>query len=364
MEKIVIQGDPYNRGLAYGSQAKEKIEKAIAIYSKQFESQKGVSWKRAIEFSKTFVKRIKEYDDSIIDELNGMAKGSGREFEEILIINIRTELLMGSKKLDGECTSLCALPEATAGKKTLLAQNWDYPFWAMDHVFLLEIKRKHGPDILTMVEAGQFARMGMNSAGMGICNNFIECEEDGSAMDTTGIPTTFIRRKALEQENYANLIGKIIHSPRSFSGNYLVASAQQGGYAIDIEATPSTAYFIHPKDGLVTHSNHINGAGPHYVGTMRKGVENSIFRDRRVDRELRKKLGNIELDDIKHALSDHFSYPSSVCRHYNHKKTLAEMTFGEQVQTNASLIMDLDERTLWLAEGPPCQTIYKKYSFS
>ena len=64
---------------------------------------------------------------------------------------------------------------------------------------LLQINQKNGPDILTLVEAGQLARMGMNSCGIGFCNNFIQCACDGTGMEK-GIPTTIIRRKALMQE--------------------------------------------------------------------------------------------------------------------------------------------------------------------
>jgi hypothetical protein len=41
--------------------------------------------------------------------------------------------------------------------------------------------------------------------------------------------------------------------PRSFSGNYLVATAEGEGDATDLEATPEIIYFLFPKDGLIVH---------------------------------------------------------------------------------------------------------------
>lgn len=289
--KIIISGDPHSRGLQYGRKAKKFIEKGIEIYHSVF-LELGITWDKAIGFSKSFVKRIKAYDEEITDEIRSIGEGSGRTFEEILTINLRTEILFGLKQSGEECTSFCALPEITRGKKTLVAQNWDYKPWSRETMLLLQIRQGEGPDVLTLVEAGQLARMGMNSAGHGICNNFIQCEADGKNMGI-GIPTTIIRRKALGQEKYYDVIGTIIHTPCSFSANYLVATSEGDGDSISIEATPEKAYFLFPEDGMIVHSNHFKGAGPSYVGILRSGVENSLYRDRRVERLLRKKEGRI-----------------------------------------------------------------------
>lgn len=290
LEKVIVSGDPYSRGLQYGQKAKKLIEKGIEIYHSVFLESSGVGWERAIDFSKTFTKRITEYDESMVDEIKGVAEGSNRQFEEILTLNIRTEIIFGMKQAGEGCTSFCTLPELTAENKIILAQNWDYKPWAAETMLVLEIRQKNAPDILTIVEAGQMARLGMNSAGHGICNNFIQCEADGANMEK-GIPTTFIRRKALSQEKYYDVIGTIIHTPRSFSANYLIATSEGEGDSINIEATPETAYFLFPQNGMIVHSNHFKGTGSNYVGVMRVGLENSIYRDRRIEHVLRKKWG-------------------------------------------------------------------------
>lgn len=316
-------------------------------------------WAKATDFAKTFVKGIQNYDETIIEEIKGMARGSGFPFKEILIINLRTEILFGLKQAKAKegCTSFCALPEITRTGNTLVGQNWDYKPWAGETAMLLQVNQKKTPDILTIVEAGQFARMGMNSAGHGFCNNFIQCESDGQNM-SKGIPTTFIRRKALSQEKYYDVIGTIIHTPRSFSSNYLVGTAEVDGDSINIEATPETAYFLYPQDGLVVHSNHIKGAGPGYYGILRPGLENSIYRDRRLEALLRRKAGKIGPQEVMEAFRDHFGYPYAICRHPDGKKAAAD-----QWRTNASVVMDLSAKVLWVAGGPPCQFEYFQYTF-
>lgn len=58
-------------------------------------------------------------------------------------------------------------------------------------------------------------------------------------------------------------------------------------------------------------------------------------------------------------LRDHFVFPLSVCRHPGDKRV-----DKDQWRTNASLIMDLTSRVLWLAVDPPCQNVYQRYTFN
>jgi isopenicillin-N N-acyltransferase like protein len=357
LKRIVISGDPWSRGNQYGTKAKKQIEKGIGNYRLDFLKSSGVTWEKAIRFSKTFVKRVRDYDAGMVDEIQGIAKGSGRTVDEILILNLRTEILQGLMQTGEGCTSLCALPEVTRGERTLLAQNWDYKPWVGETMVLLQIHQEKAPDILTLVEAGQLARMGMNSAGHGICNNYVLSEIDGRDMGK-GIPTTFIRRKALGQEKYYDVIGTVIHTPRSFSANYLVATSEGDGDSINIEATPDRAYFLFPEEGLLTHSNHFKGAGPGYVGRLWNGLENSLYRDRRALKLLCRKSGKIGVKEIMRTLKDHFGFPRSICRHPDEKEA-----GKDRWRTNASVIMDLGARVLWLAEGPPCQHDYQRFTF-
>ncbi len=359
LRKIIVSGNPLSRGRQYGEKAKSLIEKSVGKYQKAYREASGVNWKKALDFSRTFVKRIQEYDETLLEEMKGLAKGSGRAFEEILTINLRTEILYGLKKLQAKegCTSFCALSEITREGNTILGQNWDYRPFAAETMFLLQVNQDKGPDILTLVEAGQLARLGMNSAGLGICNNYIECEKDGKDMGK-GIPTPFIRRRALSQETYHEVVGTIAHTPRSFSANYLVATAEGEGDAIDIEATPETVYFLFPKEGLIVHSNHIKGAGPGYVGALRLGLENSIYRDRRLETLLRREIWKIASQEAMESLKDHFGHPYSICRHADTKKP-----WYDQWQTNASVIMDLTDQVMWVSPGPPCEYEYQRFMF-
>jgi isopenicillin-N N-acyltransferase-like protein len=59
----------------------------------------------------------------------------------------------------------------------------------------------------------------------------------------------------------------------------------------------------------------------------------------------------IEESDLKAVLRDHFDAPTSVCHHENPQE-------DEPAHTKASVIMDLDERRMLAAAGPPCENEY------
>ena len=65
---------------------------------------------------------------------------------------------------------------------------------------------------------------------------------------------------------------------------------------------------------------------------------------------IQSRYGSIEVDDVKRFLSDHFGYPTSICRH------------GGGMQTVVSMISEPAARRMHVASGNPCQHRYVTYS--
>lgn len=57
-------------------------------------------------------------------------------------------------------------------------------------------------------------------------------------------------------------------------------------------------------------------------------------------------------------LADHANFPSGVCCHPDPR--LGRL---EQGATVASVLMDLDERTMWVADGHPCTVAYRHLDY-
>src|SRR5260370_32826579 len=113
-----------------------------------------------------------------------MGEGGGGRLAAVVLMNARTEMVAAARKQHVEkhfpdgCTAALALPEASADGALLHGQNWDWRAECAETGVVLRIRRDDGPDILTLTEAGRPARPGLDSAGLGLTANALECDRD------------------------------------------------------------------------------------------------------------------------------------------------------------------------------------------
>ena len=121
---IRCEGTPYEIGRAHGEQGREKIRTSIECYRSMFFDYSGIDWDTAQRYAHTFIPSIEGYDPDIMAELRGIADGSGFGLDEILALNVRSEIvLQGSQvkaMLDGGCSSPVAAHAVTDGKTLTL----------------------------------------------------------------------------------------------------------------------------------------------------------------------------------------------------------------------------------------------------
>ena len=163
------------------------------------------------------------------------------------------------------------------------------------------------------------------------------------------------------QKNMSDALGAVLKDTdnrrieRGCSANYLIAHAD--GEIIDIEATPNDYDYIY-NNGTIAHTNHFL-SGRLQIRDVGKALwPDSITRLLRMNRLLGRTSGEADVESIKAMLRDHFGYPSSICRHPNEQAHELE-----QIETAASVIIDLSERKMYATEGPPCQQRYEAYTF-
>jgi isopenicillin-N N-acyltransferase-like protein len=82
----------------------------------------------------------------------------------------------------------------------------------------------------------------------------------------------------------------------------------------------------------------------------------SNVRLNRARRLLRSQLGAVTVESLQQILRDHVNFPSSICVHED-----LEDPLHEREMTLVSLIMDLTDRVIWAAPGPPCEGEYLAY---
>jgi isopenicillin-N N-acyltransferase-like protein len=264
---------------------------------------------------------IAGFDPAYVDEMRGIAEGADIAFEQIVLLNARTELLklaarpelrerLTAGEMKDGCTTVVVQPERASDGLLLHAHNWDWKATCANSCVILRVRRDDGPDLLTFTEAGALGRFGFNTVGISITGNYLECDRDYRRI---GVPLALIRRKILEQDTPAMAMRVGYTTPKSGSNN-LTLSHAASGVVHDLECAPDETFVVEPHDGLLIHANHWQS--PAALAKLREtGIEDapdSFWREQRLRRLLagREKLS---VARVAEALRDEEGAPWSIC---------------------------------------------------
>ena len=362
---IRVEGGPRDRGRAYGEQASERVRLSLDAYAKVFEHYAAWDWPKVTAEALRFESAIEEYEPRYLEEMRGLAEGAGVGYEDVLALNVRTEIMFAAKarqareemRQPSECSAFAVLPGASATGHTLIGQNWDWLLHSFETVVVLEASQEEGPDFVTVVEAGLLAKTGMNSSGIGVATNALVTDDD---VGTPSVPYHVVLRALLDSERISDALVAVQRRPRSSSANYLVA--HEDGAAVDIEAAPgdfSRLFLLFPENGVLLHTNHFLSPAFDGKDVSLWVMPDSPFRLDRLHTLVQEAGPALSSEIFQAALADHADYPLGVCCHPDERLDLYD-----QGATVASVIMDLDARTLWIAEGHPCSTPYRELDYS
>jgi len=363
---VRVSGAPRDRGRAYGEQARERVRRSIEAYDEVFAHYAAWRWTDVREEAGRYVAPIEAFESRYVQEMRGIAEGAGVAFEDVVGINVRTEVMFAAKaraaaggdaraRPDG-CSAFAVVPPRGADGHTLIGQNWDWLLHSFETVVVLEAEQDEGPDFVTVVEAGLLAKTGMNSSGIGLVTNALVTDRD---VGEPAVPYHVLLRAILDAETLPDAYAAMQRSRRSSSANYLVATAD--GMAVDVEAAPgdfSSLFLSFPRDGVLLHTNH-------FVSTRFDGTDVSLwvmpdspFRLARLGEAVAAHAGPLSLDDFRSFLADHANHPSGVCCHPDERADRLD-----RGSTVASVLMDLDDRRMWVADGHPCTSPYRELDY-
>ncbi len=346
---IEVEGNPHNIGFMHGSLAKEQIGINIEMYKAMFMEYANISWEDAKKIARSFEKSINDFNPKFIQEIQGIAEGSGYEYEEILALNVRSELVFQGTSLtmDG-CTSLAITADRTENNKNYIGQNWDWKVKVSGGVILLKIKQDNLPDIATMTEAGIVGKIGCNSAGIGLCFNALSINAT-----PYGVPIHIVLRAILEQDDFLKAMTVVSGTRIGCPANIMIASKY--GEAIDFEVGIDDFDAIYPTDGVLTHTNHYKSMRvPKYNQNdiAKYKFPDTFIRLGRADYIISKIQGRIATEDMKKVFTNHTDPSSSICHHGKHP---------DDIGTIFSIIMDLNEDKFYVSFGQPCLNEFKLY---
>lgn len=348
---VSLKGTPREVGLQHGSLCQEMIRKNVQLYFRVFQHYAQLDRNQAIMLAKRFIPVIQAFDPAIFEEIKGIAEGARMELEEILALNVRTELMYPDKLATGECTALAAMPEATTFGETLLGQNWDWKPHLKETTVLLEIEQQGRPKVVTLTEAGIVGKIGLNSAGLGACLNILK-----SPVGQVGVPIHVLMRGVLNCERFGDAISRITSMDRGSTNNCMIA--HRDGMAMDFEMAPQALDFLYPEKGILVHTNHIISDRLKALDASLSQFPDSLLRFGKARQKLLDRAVKVSIEDFQEIFRDHFNYPDAICRHPDERDPEIE-----RAQTVASLIMNLTRREVYISPGPPCENEYQTLKF-
>ena len=115
---------------------------SMKVYRRLFTVRAGLSGDDLRRLGSQALDRIASWSPSLLEEIDGIAHGSGIEVELIGALNARTELLAAAA---GECSTIACLGTATASGSPLGVQTWDWHEELRDGWLVLDDRARRRP---------------------------------------------------------------------------------------------------------------------------------------------------------------------------------------------------------------------------
>jgi len=359
---IRAEGSSFDLGREHGHQCRELIRQlaredlpremaARGMVDSRDIMRKGLDYRPFIEASAPH----------LLEEIRGIADGAGIEFEEALALQCRSELVNRTKTepeagseveaktepeatSDPECTSFAISKERSATGEVIVGQNLDLAPTFDPFGVILYLYPKRGPAIITWTLAGTVGQVGLNSAGLARCGNFLL-----SAGWRVGLPTTILWRLIMERESVEGVERVVAASDscRAKSNNFIVGDS--AGTIADFEATVDAYRRLGPEDGVILHTNHY--LHPDLLSSERQttrlpDTQARLARLRNLFAEHPGKIGSAQLQTF---LRDHSGRPQCICKHEGYSKTVV------------SVISHPKAGCIEVCSGNPCEGEYQMF---
>jgi isopenicillin-N N-acyltransferase like protein len=373
-----LHGAAFFRGKTTGQWAQRQVAGSVRCYAALFAAC-GIDWAEAQRRAAEFRDIIAQCGGGIIEEIEGIAAGSGFSVNEILALNCRTEILppsfLGMETVNsgqarrrnaalglfdiGECTSLAVNGGRAANGHTRVAQNWDWIGFQRQHVLALRVRRDDSqPSFLTLTEAGIVAKIGVNEAGLAVGLNILRATNDREKL---GVPVHIFQRMALDCADVNAVVALAQSTVFSASSNAILGDPS--GRVCSLEYGPNGAAAVGPSDGVVAHTNHFCDSKLAQFQAPLTAMLTTEPRLLRAQQHIDGWPQCIEDAHLQALLRDESGDESgstmakygAICRSPD-PSLPAEL----QVESVFGVIIDCDARTLWVAPDIPSKVEFEK----
>jgi isopenicillin-N N-acyltransferase-like protein len=358
---VVLEGSPRQRGLTHGRTLRRQIVDGIAAWKAGLEQSHHMDADLFIKglLAKTnFVPAIQRWTPDLIEEVRGIAEGSGVDFDTIFAFQLLDESWAHAKRVtEDHCSALGMEPGAA--HPSAVAQNMDLEGFRDGFQTVLHIKQPSGLENLVFTQAGLIALNGVNNRGVGVVVNTLA----QLSFSSHGLPVAFVIRGVLARSSRQDAVEFLKQVSHASGQNYIIGGPDK---VSDFEASSRKVVALpNPAGGpAVYHTNHPlanDDYHPEYRELLSKKAEsklneNSHARYDALKRHLEKSPAGDLVPWIGSVLGSRDSQVHPVCRRLVDKNMI--FTFGSVIM----LLSGAPE--IWISAGPPDQNPYQRFTFA
>jgi isopenicillin-N N-acyltransferase like protein len=347
---VNVSGTNHEMGCQIGEACRGQIlhslESARNLLYSAYE-QLQLTWESAQIQSRKYMPFAQERYPQYVEELEGIAEGSGVSFDDIAVLNAMEAVTMDALHLT-KCTSMAVNQERTTDGHVLLAHNEDWLPEDEQDIFIIHARPNDEPPFLAMTYGGLLPNIGFNAYGIAQC-----CDSVYPTDCRIGIPRLVASRAVLATRTPSEAIRHMLAPQRAAGYNHILA--HESGELYNVEVSARRFAVLGASDGYVVHTNN-------YLDPQMQAVESEpdelISTRVRYFRALRliKNIPKHSLDTLKVIQRDHINYQDSICNH-----AVDDSRPLDREQTITALIIDLTTRTMYATWGNPCDNEYAQF---
>ncbi|SFE86649.1 C45 family autoproteolytic acyltransferase/hydolase [Alteribacillus iranensis] len=362
MKKLNLRGSASEIGRQHGEQGKDEIHVSLSTYERLFYDYQGIDWNTVKERAKIHIRAIESFDESLLEEMQGVADGAGLVFEDILALNARSEIALTGNahtSFSDGCTSFSTCSPLT--EDTIIGQNWDWKGTQKDSLLMLNIEREDRPNILMITEGGIIGKIGCNENALGVGLNALH-----STKKTDGVPIHLGLRSILDSSSLHEAMGKIQEGQMASAANFMIgySEGKHRGLAFHVEVSPFGIAITNEEASHGVHTNHICSQEIQ----MKVGEGNNLrysdseIRKRRAEQLIQQAITNqtkITDETFREWLRDTFNAPNSINHYVNEQAPV-----HRRMETVFGIVMNLTTNDIYVCDGMPAHQPFEKFSVS
>lgn len=341
---LTIKGAPYEQGFQIGNILTKDVEANVeAVKSLNATVANNPSYQ---DFVKANLSYLKKTYPELVEEMKGIAEGSGISYENIIELNIPSYFM--TDQFTQECSMILARGQATEDGKTYVIKNRDMRSPVRQVLLRRIYPDGHEISEVTGIGTVTYPASGINSEGLGVTTTGFWSSKVSPDLTKSGSAQIFLNiHDLLRICATTDQAVQRLHETPVMNGLNLIIADRNKACAAEMTATDILIEWA-DKRGLLYRTNHYVLPAHTHLNPGEKEYPSTFKRRARIETLLKKIHGHIRFQDLIRILSDHADGVNGICRH---------PCTGFPAQTMSTTLFVLEDEEIWTTLTNPCLAI-------